>query len=196
MQLASQEIELVRSQDREQIHKLQREAQSHISNLEGRMTELIHINPELSNKKRELCGLIEILTNQIDERHATNARMQSDAMRSSPIEATNGAVFAISTPVGREVSQLGTGPRVDKTVDWEQAQFAQELEGRSQGAKLPKSSVEGQAHKSMDSRRSGSSTPNNPLDSHQPVQNVIAQMKSWMETIEERLSRSPSVRSP
>ena len=162
MQLASQEIELVRSQAREQIHKLQREAQSHISNLEGRMSELIYIDQGLSNRNRDLSGLIEILTNQIDETNATIARMHSDAMRFSPIEATHGAVFPISTPVGRGVNQVGTGPRVEISVDWEQAQFAQELAGRSQGGKLPKSSVEGQAHKSKDSRKSGSSAPNNP----------------------------------
>ena len=95
-------------------------------------------------------------------------------MRSSAIEATNGAVFAISTPVCRGVSQLGTGPRVEIPVEWEQANLLT----------------------SWKADRSGSSAPNNPLDSHQPVQNMLAQMKSWMKTIEEKLSRSPSVRSP
>ena len=39
------------------------------------MSELIHINQELSSKNRELSGLIEIPTSQIHERNATIARI-------------------------------------------------------------------------------------------------------------------------
>ena len=116
VRLAQQEIETVKAQAREEFLKIQREAQSHISNLEGRLSELIHMNQSMTKKMNEQAQLIEMFTKRTDGQNTVIAQMQSEAMR-SPIGADNGTEFQISTPVGRHASLRDTGQRVEPMLD-------------------------------------------------------------------------------
>ena len=77
VQDASKEIEDVKSQTRAEIQRVKVEAQSMVSGLEGRISELIRINGELSTKSGEQIKLINALTQRVDEQQSLLSPVQN-----------------------------------------------------------------------------------------------------------------------
>ena len=184
VRLAQQEIETVKAQAREEFLKIQREAQSHISNLEGRLSELIHMNQSMTKKMNEQAQLIEMFTKRIDGQNTVIAQMQSEAMR-SPIGADNGTEFQISTPVGRHASLRDTGQRVEPMLDL--SLYAQEP-SPVQGGVQPLGSPPRAGKEVVDHKGSKKSSK-----SQKPhVDSVISQMKLLIDGLENKTPKAPT----
>jgi len=126
IQMASNEVEMIRRQAREETDRLRHVAQTHISNLEGRMSELMRMNESMRVKVEEQRRIIETLTARVDDQNRIMARMQSEAMRYTH-DANNGAEFVISTPVHQHsVNPTDTGPGVSSSVQLPLFSYAQD----------------------------------------------------------------------
>ena len=91
VQEASREIESIKSLARAEIQRVKVEAQSTVSGLEGRISELVHINNELSMRSNEQIQLIKALTQRVDEQQSVMSKLQNNVAMSPTSRAANGA---------------------------------------------------------------------------------------------------------
>ena len=111
VQEARKEIEHVKSQARAEIQRVQVEAQSTVSGLEGRISELVHINTELSTRSNEQIQLIKALTQRVDEQQSLMSKLQSSLAMSPTSRADYGAdnQMPVQLPVAAGFEQARSG---------------------------------------------------------------------------------------
>ena len=187
--MAHREIESIRLQSRAEVLRIQKDAQSHVSHMEGRMNELIEINQQMSNKMDEQSHIIETMARQIDNQNAVIAQMQSDAMRSSP-RAVDATEFPIHTPVGRQilqpVSAIGFGMS-DGLLPYAQDAVQPQPSAKPLGSAGEKQMGFGHKGKKGSKVSKESSSPK-----HSGTEAMLSQLKLMVQNLEARIPKPSS----
>ena len=107
VQDASKEIESAKSQARVEVQRIKLEAQSVVSSLEGKITELVRINGELSMKSVEQIKMINALTQSVDEQQSLLSKLQSNLAMSPTSRAAVGTdgLVPLQLPVASGIGQ-------------------------------------------------------------------------------------------
>ena len=107
VQDASKEIESAKSQARVEVQRIKLEAQSVVSSLEGKITELVRINVELSMKSVEQIKMINALTQSVDEQQSLLSKLQSNLAMSPTSRAAVGTdgLVPLQLPVASGIGQ-------------------------------------------------------------------------------------------
>ena len=100
-------IESAKSQARAEVQRIKLEAQSVVSSLEGKITELVRINGELSMKSVEQIKMINALTQRVDEQQSLLSKLQSNLAMSPTSRAADGTDVQVplQLPVASGIGQ-------------------------------------------------------------------------------------------
>ena len=109
VQDASKEIESAKSQARAEVQRIKLEAQSVVLSLEGKITELVRINGELSIKSVEQIKMINALTltQRVDEQQSLLRKLQNKLAMSPTSRAADGTdvQMPLQLPVASGIGQ-------------------------------------------------------------------------------------------
>ena len=193
---ASTEVELVKAQANAELSRLRSESQKQMSMLEGRMAELIRINRNVHQKQNEQTALVDSLMQQIHNQNQVISQLQQAPMRSAASGPSNGTdFFQVSTPVGRNPFDpaLRVGSEFVQETTHQKDLGVQPSGSARPGGIMPLGSVvQGD---------DGSSKGNRPKQHHAPkesqkVESAMKEIMSRVAKLEDRVSRSPSAKSP